>query len=249
MTSILTVNIGAAAPLRAARILDWLKARREDVFVLTETSPGLGTKLILDHFREQGYVVAQNDFTGKERGVAIVSKLESSSDTSEQFLNLSIPERVAALCFKEHGSSFCVVGLYIPSRDRRTEKIAKKQLFIESLLEAMNGLPQKALRNMVVCGDYNVIGRTHVPRYSKFLAFEYDFLEALQERDFTDAFAYTNPGVQAYSWVGRTGDGYRYDYFHVGASLLERVTASNFHHDTRAIDGFTDHSALTLELS
>lgn len=249
MASILTVNIGAAAPDRARRILNWLQARPEDVFVLTETSSGGGTQLILDYFRNQGCVVARNNFSGKERGAAIVSKLANSTDTSTQFLEATIPERIAALNVQDGNSSLNVIGLYVPSRDRRAEKIAKKQRFIESFIENVDRIPREVIEKTIVCGDYNVVGRGHLPCYSKFLAFEYDFLDSLQERAFTDAFAYANPGIQAYSWVGRTGDGYRYDYFHVGQGLLGRVTASNFHHDTREIERFTDHSALTLEMS
>ncbi len=248
MVSIITVNIGAAALPRARRILAWLDARHEEVLVLTETSSGPGTTHILNHFRDQGCVVAANEFTGSERGVAIISRLETSSDVSRQFLEVSIPGRIAALRVEDKGVPFGIVGLYVPSRDQRVEKIVKKKLFLETLLRAIDSISTDALSRTIVCGDYNVIGRMHVPKYRQFLPFEYDFLDALQQRGFTDAFVHTNPGVHAYSWVGRTGDGYRYDYFHVGESLLKQVSSSSFHHDTRAAEGFTDHSALSLEL-
>ena len=55
--SILTVNIGAASRERAEDMLRWLAGRTEDVFVLTETSAGIGTAYLLDRFRRAGFAV------------------------------------------------------------------------------------------------------------------------------------------------------------------------------------------------
>ena len=56
------------------------------------------------------------------------------------------------------------------------------------------------------------------------------------------------PNEQAYSWIGRTGDGYRYDYFHVGRALAERIQACLYLHETRERK-LTDHAAVTLSLA
>lgn len=63
-----------------------------------------------------------------------------------------------------------------------------------------------------------------------------------------DAHKLCSPDVQAYSWIGRTGDGYRYDYFHVGRALARRITASAYLHETRE-QRLTDHAAVTLTLT
>lgn len=247
MVSILTINIGAAAPARAAIILEWLKGRPEDVFVLTETSPGLGTKLIFDHFRRTDCTIACSPFTGKERGVAIVSKLPASQDVSSEFLRVSIPERVAAIRLVTN-PEITIMGLYVPSRNQTPEKVAKKQLYLDTLLQSIDALPERILRNYIICGDYNVIGRDHVPSYRKFLGFEYDFLDSILSRDFVDAFSYLHPAKHEYSWVGRTGDGYRYDYFHIGANLQGYIAKCEYIHHVRSEQRITDHSALELEL-
>jgi exodeoxyribonuclease-3 len=61
-----------------------------------------------------------------------------------------------------------------------------------------------------------------------FLPFEFGLLEALEQHGFVDAHRHCTPGVQAHSWIGRTGDGYRYDYFHIGRELGALITPSAY---------------------
>ena len=198
MLSILTVNIGSAVPSRAERILHWLQNRSEDVFVLTETSSGEGTKLILDTFRKKGCAIASNDFASKERGVAIVSKIVTSNDYSESFASITIPERVAALHIDKDGFQFDIVGLYVPSRNQQHDKITKKQRFIESFIRDVEKIPREVLKRTIICGDYNVVGRDHFPRYGKFMAFEYDFLETLHNLSLIAQKKFLNPYLQLF---------------------------------------------------
>ena len=62
-----------------------------------------------------------------------------------------------------------------------------------------------------------------------------------------DAYKYCNPDKQEYSWVGRTNDGYRYDYAFVSADLRDNIAGCKYIHDTRK-NGLTDHSAIIMEL-
>ena len=80
-----------------------------------------------------------------------------------------------------------------------------------------------------------------------FLPFEFDLLDELERHGFVDAHARSAPGVQAHSWIGRTGDGYRYDYFHVGRELAGSMAGCEYLHQTR-LQRLTDHAAVTLEL-
>jgi hypothetical protein len=41
------------------------------------------------------------------------------------------------------------------------------------------------------------------------------------------------PNEQAYLCIGRTGDGYRYDYFHVGGAMAEHIQTCAYLHETR----------------
>lgn len=56
----------------------------------------------------------------------------------------------------------------------------------------------------------------------------------MQAHGLVDAYERCSPDEQAYSWIGRTGDGYRYDYFHVGQDLAERIRVCAYLHETRA---------------
>ncbi len=129
-------------------------------------------------------------------------------------------------------------------RDQVTER---KRLFIESLIKACDSLPAGLASHLVIGGDYNVIARTHRPLHAGFLPFEFGLIEDLQARGLADAFEAISPAVQAYSWIGRTGDGYRYDYFHVGAALRGLIGACDYLQETRQRK-LSDHAAHTLTL-
>jgi exodeoxyribonuclease III len=243
--SVLTVNLGAAARPRAEAMLDWLAARPEQVLLLTETSAGPGTAYLLERFREAGHAVIKTPDEG-ERGAAIVSCVKVLEDSSAKLTGVTVPGRVAA-CLLDCEPQVFVVAVYIPSRDRSQRKTARKQQFITSFQGALASLPEGEAVNALVGGDYNVIGRDHEPRHRGFLPFEYGLLEALETGGYIDTYAHLHPGEQAHSWVGRTGDGYRYDYFHAGPALAVRLTDCEYLHETRQRK-ITDHAALTVTL-
>jgi exodeoxyribonuclease III len=247
MLSLLTVNIGAASRERAEHLLRWLAARPEDVFVVTETSAGTGTAYLLDRFRQAGYAVVYTPNSDGDRGVALLSRVAVANPLTAAFASVSVPGRVAAVVLDTE-PTVAVLGMYVPSRDRSADKTAKKQTFIESLLTAVAVLPDELRTRLVVGGDYNVIARTHRPLHPGFLPFEYGLLEALAARGFVDAHEQCAPGEQPYSWIGRTGDGYRYDYFHVGHHLAERIASCAYLHETRE-QRLTDHAAVMLALN
>jgi exodeoxyribonuclease-3 len=51
-----------------------------------------------------------------------------------------------------------------------------------------------------------------------------------------------------HSWVGRTGDGYRYDHVHCTADLAAKLVACDYVHQPR-LDRLSDHSALSVCLA
>ncbi|MBO0883697.1 MAG: hypothetical protein J2P17_25850, partial [Mycobacterium sp.] len=108
-------------------------------------------------------------------------------------------------------------------------------------------MPTESRSTLVMGGDYNVISRHHQPLHAGFLPFEFGFLDALCVNGLVDAHDHCAPGAQPYSWIGRTGDGYRYDYFHVGGQLVPRIRSCSYVHETRE-QRLTDHAAVTLTL-
>ncbi len=246
MLSILTVNIGAASRERAQALLAWLRGRAEDVFLLTETSAGAGTTYLLDELRRAGFAVQHTPASNGDRGAALVSRIHIASDLSDSFAAVSLPGRVAAAALDTR-PPVGVLGVYVPSRDRSLDKTERKQAFIASLQVALDGLPARLCESMVIGGDYNVIAHTHRPLHPGFLPFEYALLAGLEARGFVDAYERCAPGQQAYSWIGRTGDGYRYDYLHVGPALAGNIGGCAYLHETRE-RRLTDHAAVTLDL-
>jgi exodeoxyribonuclease-3 len=246
MLSIMTINIGAASPDRARLLLDWLARRSEDVFILTETSAGPGTAYLLDQFRHAGYAVIKTPDGGGERGSALVSRVQICRDLTPEFAGVSIPCRVSAGVLDTE-PKIAVLGMYVPSRDSIEIKTQRKRHFITSLVEAHDSLPAGMASRLVIGGDYNVIARTHRPLYPGFLPFEFDLIEDFRARGLTDAFEATSPEMQAHSWISRTGDGYRYDYLHVGPALCSLIGACDYLQETRQCR-LSDHAAHTLTL-
>jgi exodeoxyribonuclease-3 len=245
LLSILTVNIGAAALDRAESLLRWLDGRDEDVFILTETSEGNGTRYLLDRLRRAGLAVLHPGDTSGDRGVAIASRIPMV-DAGSAFDKVTIPGRVVAAMLDTEPATG-IVGVYVPNRDRSAAKTERKQAFIASLLAAIDGLPSELRETLVIGGDYNVIGRAHRPLHAGFLPFEFGLLERLEAHGFVDAHERWSPSEQAYSWIGRTGDGYRYDYFHVGQTLAKVLADSAYLHETRTTR-LTDHAAVRIAI-
>jgi exodeoxyribonuclease-3 len=244
--NVLTINIGAASRDRAEAVMRWFAARHDDVVLLTETSAGAGTTYLLDQFRRAGFAVVNTPDVG-DRGAALISRVRLLEEQPVPFSKVSIPARVA-VAILDTQPRITVAGVYVPSRDRSLAKTERKETFIGTLLECLHSLPADQRDHLILGGDYNVISRNHRPLHPGFLPFELDLLEALHEQGLTDAHQYLRPDDQEYSWIGRTGDGYRYDYFNVGSALTEHIDAANYLHETRQ-QRLTDHAAVSMSLN
>ncbi|MEW9556330.1 endonuclease/exonuclease/phosphatase family protein [Nonomuraea sp. NPDC050783] len=245
MITAVTVNIGAAGPDRAERLLRWLAGRDDDVVLLTETSAGPGTALMLGRFRQAGYAVVKTPDDG-DRGAALISRIPLAGPGPD-FSQVSIPARVAAAHLATTPLTWWV-SVYVPSRDRSEDKTTRKELFINSLLKAIEQLPEVERAHLVIGGDYNVIGADHRPFHAGFLPFEFRLLDTLRAEGLVDANERAGTESQPHSWIGRTGDGYRYDYIHVGAELADRLRGCRYLHETREAN-LTDHAAVEIQLA
>lgn len=253
--SFLSLNIGNPSVERAKKQCDWLDKRSEDIFVLTEAKVSQGCLYIAEHFQQYGYdlftmnssveysVFYPKSNTG-DLGVMIISKypikkkLSFFSDDSIYF------SRQAESIILSETMQLNVMGLYVPSRDRSEWKIERKKKFVEEI--------QKFLMNSdnnkkIIMGDLNILERTHRPHYSTYFDWEYDFYDTIIKSGYIDAFKYCSPDIQEYSWVGRTNDGYRYDYCFISSDLEKSILKCNYVHETRNIR-ITDHSAITMEI-
>ena len=102
--------------------------------------------------------------------------------------------------------------------------------------------------NRVVCGDFNVIPRNHIPREAVFQEWEYDFLSALESLGLHDTFTLRDAQRQDHSWFGRSGERYRFDYCYASDPISERVVDASFDHSPRLMR-LSDHSALRIKFA
>jgi exodeoxyribonuclease-3 len=237
-----TLNIGAAALTRAETILEWLRKRGEDVIILTETSAGPGTELLADGLLKSGYLVIATP-PSKDRGVLVATKVPIRRRFCAM-LDVTLPWRIAGVVL-ETRPQVAVVGVYIPSRDRSPAKIERKREFILSFLRALERLPKTVRKNLLIAGDYNVISRRHDPPRKGYFPYEYDMLETLERLGFAAGHELGDTATQPYSWIGRTGDGYLYDYVHLAGILPSRLDACHYVHDTRDLR-LSDHAAVAF---
>ena len=241
--SLLTFNIGNPSPERAQRQLAWLASRDEHVLVLTETKASAGCQLLAGAFTAAGYHVTYPEPGPGEYGTMIISRVAAAPDGFGDQIGY-LPSRAAAVILPAPGGPLRVIGLYVPSRDASAEKTERKRKWLaacDAALAAVTaGMPA------IVAGDLNILEPGHQPRYPFFAPFEYDFYQALAgTHGLTDAFRHLHPHDAEYSWVGRTGDGYRYDHAFCSRSLRGLITDCRYLHQPRQ-DKLSDHSALTI---
>jgi exodeoxyribonuclease-3 len=242
--SILTFNISVAAEPRAAKILRWLRRRKDEVIVLSETSAGAGTELLREGLEEDGYLTF-GEVAERERGVMIASRLPVSGSPPQT--TVTVPCRAQALQL-DTSPALAVLGIYVPSRDRSPAKVARKEEFIASLLASIEALPAEQRSQLVLLGDYNAVARDHHPPLPGFFPYEYDFHKELVRLGMRPAHELKPYGKnQPHSWIGRTGLGYLYDYAHLGDGLSECITSCRYLHGPRE-QRLSDHAALAIRL-
>ncbi|MEU5181128.1 endonuclease/exonuclease/phosphatase family protein [Streptomyces longwoodensis] len=240
---LLTFNLNNPSRERAERQLSWLASRPEDVLVLTETAPSEGCEFLASRFETAGYRVVFPRPERGERGVMIVSRLPVDGPVVRLPY---LPHRGVSVNVMTTTGPFDIIGLYVPSRDATEAKVERKRRFLE---EAARLMPSGVTGARLVIGDFNILEPEHEPRYPFFKPFEYAFYESLMSAGYLDAFRHLAPTAAEYSWVGRTGDGYRYDHAHVSAALADRVQECLYLHEPRTqSDRLTDHSALAVRL-
>jgi len=182
---------------------------------------------------------------GKEYGSMIVSKHRLEPIIFYD-LNDNLKSRVVSTKVFFNNKFIEIVGTYIPSRDKSFDKVQRKKKFIENLGESFQVYNNCSHR--IFCGDFNILEPNHTPHYPFFENWEYDFYNSLLNYGLFDSFRHLNPNKQDYSWVGRTGDGYRYDHCFVSKDLLSSVKECYYLHEPRK-ERLSDHSAIITKFS
>jgi len=245
--SLLTWNIGNPSADRAERQLEWLAERPEHVLVLTETKASAGCQMIADAFRAAGYDVVCPSLGPGELGTMIVSRVTVGPDDWASRLRY-LPSRATSATVPTSSGPVHLIGLYVPSRDGSPEKTSRKREFLAACRDGL-AMVSGTHGRTILMGDLNILEPDHQPHYPFFAPFEYGFYRCLlEEFDMVDAFRHMNPTLAEHSWVGRTGDGYRYDHVFCSRSLIDVLTTCDYIAGPR-LSRLSDHSALTVCLN
>ncbi|MEA2533652.1 MAG: exodeoxyribonuclease [Actinomycetota bacterium] len=245
--SLLTWNLGNPSVDRAERQLEWLAKRPEDVLVLTETKASAGCQMLADAFRAASYDVVCPTMGPGELSTMIVSRVTLGSDDWASRLPY-LPSRACSAMVPTSTGPVHLIGLYVPSRDGSPEKTARKRDFLASCRDGLDMMPSTHGRTILM-GDLNILEPDHQPHYPFFAPFEYGFYRCLlEEFEMVDAFRRLNPTRVEHSWVGRTGDGYRYDHIFCSRSLTDALRTCDYITEPR-LSRLSDHSALTVSLN
>ncbi len=233
-------NIGNPSEERAKRQAIWLDKRPEHAFVLTETKNSNGCLFIEKYFKERNYDVFFPKPKNNEYGTMIISKYSlKTSNFSNKITYLR--SRIASVKLELSTGLLEIIGVYVPSRNSEPKKVIKKKRFLENLIGTLKKKPTSS--KTIFCGDLNILEPNHIPRYSFFQKWEYGFYQNLTDNKLTDAFRHLSPRAKEYSWIGRTGDGYRYDHCFASKDLLSSLHESYYLSQPRKMK-LSDHSAL-----
>ena len=239
-----TLNISGPSVQRAERLADFMLALDLDVLVLSETRANSGTECLLAAFADAGYEVQSPlPLSARERGVAVLSRV-ASPGSIKQPSPVDLSHRLVIGDLGE-ATKMTLLAAYVPSRDATQPKLERKRRFLAQLLRVVKNSARAG--PVILMGDLNVVGREHLPRYSAFRSWEYDALDHVVDHGLVDVFTELHPGVQAHSWIGRTGNGYRYDYAFVSEGLIKAVRGCEYMHEPRE-RGLSDHAAVMLTM-
>lgn len=256
VSTLLALNVSAPTPERARGLLELLWPAEDDVWVLTETSAGEGTRLIAQVCRAAGHGVHVTDLAeAGGRGVMVVTRRSGLRVEVEDLAGPAVlPGRVLPLRLAEGERRLRLLAVYGAASDPVRYSSAAQRRRKREWLAAFDpwvGRWRAAHPHdpAVIVGDLNLVDPLHDDELPHVLPEETALLAALGERHgLVDAFRHLHPTSTEVSWVDHSGAGCRYDHAFVTPDLLPRVRACDLVQPTRE-SGLTDHAGLRLELA
>jgi len=241
---ILNWNVRNPSFKRALDQSEWLKDKDFNILILTEVKYSEGGIFLKDRLESFGFEVLFSE--PKEEDLAALLAIRGFEFKRSNFKVNFLPHRVVSVILKTKIGKIELIGAYVPSRGFDIQKRReKKKLFVDSFLEALKTTPLQPY--CTLCGDLNVLEPDHIPHYSEFEDWEYNFYWIMKEYQLKDAFRYLHPKIQEHSWFGKSGNGYRYDHCFISENLKKFVKECGYLHEPREIE-LSDHSAMLLEI-
>jgi exodeoxyribonuclease III len=245
---LMTWNVQHAAPTRAHRQAAWLAGHDgADVLVLTEVSNSAGGRALVQALRAYGYEVIVPDSTGNDFMVVVAARAGQLEAVPIRVGHL--PHRLVAVRVQVSMRTVGVVGLYVPSRGPQQRRNQDKRAFQQAVGAELPHLAMElGCEPIVVAEDLNVVEPGHQPHYAVFGEWEYRFYEKFAACGLVDAFRALHPHAIEHSWLGRSGNGYRFDHIFVTREHHRLLGACGYLHQPR-LDGLSDHAAMTVTLA
>lgn len=255
--TLLALNVSAPTRERARGMLELLWPEDDDVWVLTETSGGEGTRLVAQVCRAAGHGVHVTDLSAAGgRGVMVVTRRPGLVAEVEDLPGPAVlPGRVlpVRLTSDGGGAPLRLLAVYGAASDPvRYSSSRQRQRKREWLAAFGEWLPAWRAADpsarAVVAGDLNLVDPLHDDPLPHVLPEETALLADLASgHGLVDAFRHLHPRSTEVSWVDHSGVGCRYDHAFVTPGLVPQVRACDLVQAPREA-GLTDHAALRLEL-
>jgi exodeoxyribonuclease-3 len=247
---LMVFNAQHAAPERARRQVAWIAAQEAaDIVVITEVGPGPGGRAIPDALREHGYESIHGPTPGvQDYGALLASRgtVMEAIPSPVSVLSHRAPAAIVTVAQREIG----LLGLYVPSRGPKDRRNQDKRAFQDAVSQSIPHFLDHANGPVIAAGDLNVVEPGHVPHYKVFGQWEYDFYQSFADAGMSDAYRARHPAGTDHSWLGRGGNGYRFDHVFITRDHTALIQSCRYHHEPRRM-GLSDHAAIevTVDLS
>lgn len=251
-------NVNGIRAVYKKGAFQWLIDQSPDVFCLQETKAHpdqltedvrcpIGYKSYFDHSKlKKGY-----------SGVAIYTKKDVASFKDSFNLEKDMLDQEGRF-FQVEYNDFVLINCYFPNGGGAKERLEYKLYFYDAFIRHLKSLIKDG-KEVIVCGDFNIVHKDIDAKRSKenagnigFLPEERDRLDQLVASGFTDVFRHFNPDVlEAYTWwdmksfARDRNIGWRIDTFFATKGILEKIKDIKIHDDVYG----SDHCPVSIDIS
>ena len=250
---IITVNTNGIRAAARKGFFDWLPQQDADVVCIQETKAQID-QLSDPIFHPEGYHCYYFDAEKKGySGTALFCKKEPTKIT--RGLGFDIADTQGRYIQADF-DGVSVASIYFPSGSSGDEAQARKEIFLEHIMEYFKAARRKR-REFIFCADWNICHKEidlknwrANRKNSGFLPHEREWLDVLfDEVGYVDAFREINQEEAQYTWWSNRGQawannvGWRLDYHTVTPGLKDKIQSASIYKDER----FSDHAPFIMD--
>lgn len=240
---ILLWNIQNPSTDRARKQIDWITKINPDVLILTEVKDSNGFSIIRGQLESFGYKFIYHKSNTYFTIIAL-----KNINYKEKEMNIGLEQqRIVFIELDTFIGKVGLIGAYIPTNSRETERISMKKKFQDNFISEVKKILIEDGGNLhlIIAGDFNILEPDHSPRYPQFDRWNY-FYNFFENNSLIDIFKFLNPDRREYSWQGR-GESQRLDYGFLSKDIIKYITNCEYLHYPR-FNKLSDHSAMMIVL-